>query len=78
MTEKLLSTNEAAKILGVKKATLDHWRCVRRYALRYVRVGRNIRYRPEDLEKFVESRTVSGDGKGESKGRAKRQRRLRS
>ena len=33
--------------------------CNRRYALPYVKVGKNVVYRAADLERFVESRTVS-------------------
>jgi predicted site-specific integrase-resolvase len=59
---RLLTTDETAKILGVKPGTLAYWRCTGRYALIFVRVGRLIMYRPEDIEKFIEERTVTVEG----------------
>lgn len=54
----LLTTEQVAMILDVKPATLVAWRHHRRYPLRFVAVGRNIRYRREDVLSFLESRTV--------------------
>ena len=56
---RLLTTNEAAQILGVKPQTLAYWRCVKRYALPYVKVGKNCRYKRSDIEAFIESRRVA-------------------
>lgn len=49
---------ESAEFLGLETQTLAAWRCSGRYSLPYVRVGRKIRYRISDLERFLESRTV--------------------
>jgi predicted DNA-binding transcriptional regulator AlpA len=49
---------EAAKILGIAEQTLALWRSTKRYPLSYVKMGRAIRYRHADLEKFIASRTV--------------------
>ena len=57
MTERL-STEEAAKYLGLSPTTLVTWRCVQRYSLPYVKVGRKIFYCVEDLQKWLESRRV--------------------
>jgi len=54
---KLLDTKQAAEVLGLTPATLDVWRCVRRYPLKYIKVGRAVRYRPQDIEEFINSRT---------------------
>jgi excisionase family DNA binding protein len=56
----LLRTKQAAKMLGVTEGTLCVWRCVKRYPLRYVKVGRAIRYRVSDVEDFLRMRTESG------------------
>jgi predicted DNA-binding transcriptional regulator AlpA len=58
--DRLVCEREAAGLLGLKNhATLSVWRCVKRYpALRYVRVGKAIRYRVSDIEAFLRSRTV--------------------
>jgi len=56
---RLLTTNEAAQILGIKPQTLAYWRCVKRYDLPFIRVGRSCRYKRSDIDKFIESRTVT-------------------
>lgn len=55
MTNKLLTTSEAAKALGLSTAFLerDRWAGAK---IPFVRLGRRaIRYRPEDIEAFIES-----------------------
>jgi hypothetical protein len=49
----LLKTPEAAEKLRVTKATLESWRC-RGGGPIYVKYGRAVRYRPEDIEAFLE------------------------
>lgn len=58
-TEKsnLVDEKAAADILGVSGGTLSVWRSTGRYALPYVKVGRRVRYRLSDLEKWLEQRT---------------------
>ncbi len=52
-----LSPVEVATILGVTEGTLAVWRCTKRYQLPFVKIGRKIFYRSEDVKAFVESRT---------------------
>jgi excisionase family DNA binding protein len=59
MTE-LLSTEEAARRLDVTPGTLMVWRCTKRYPLKFIRIGRKVRYRAADVEEFLKERTVSG------------------
>ncbi len=54
---KLLTTREAAAFLGVKENTLTVWRNTKRYDIPYVKIGRSIRYKPSDLEKFLLDKT---------------------
>jgi predicted DNA-binding transcriptional regulator AlpA len=72
--EKLLESSDVALWLKVTEGTLAVWRCTNRYPeLRYVRVGsRRIRYRESDVEAFLKSRSVPGDG---TPGRTLRKRR---
>ena len=56
----LVNDKQAAKILGIAPATLAVWRCTKRYALPYVKVGRLIRYKQSDVEAFIESRIQLG------------------
>jgi excisionase family DNA binding protein len=59
---RLLSCEEAAQLLGTTAGTLSVWRCTKRYDLPYVKVGRSVKYRPEDVQAFIMSRTVSSSG----------------
>lgn len=54
----LLSRKEAADFLGVSPDTLAVWACTNRYGLPLVKVGRLVKYRLDDLNDFIESRTV--------------------
>lgn len=60
----LLDNGEAAKYLGIAPQTLTVWRCVKRYNIPFVKVGSRVKYRKEDLDAWLASRTV-GNGLGE-------------
>ena len=62
---KLLNQKEAAAFLGCTESTLQSWRSGDRYRyrLKFIRVGRLIRYRLSDLEEFVERRSDGGPKK---------------
>jgi len=62
MLARLLNEKEAAEILDLVPGTLAEWRRLRRMPLRFVKVGRHVKYRPEDIQRFIELRTHSGDG----------------
>jgi excisionase family DNA binding protein len=55
---ELLSRKEAAAYLGVTVQTLAIWKSAERYDLPVIKVGRLARYRKEDLDRFLDSRTV--------------------
>ena len=58
MTTRLIKQSEAATYLGLSEATLerDRWRGGN---IPYIRVGpRSIRYSLDQLEEYVQSRTV--------------------
>lgn len=54
---KLLTPHEVAEYLGVTPETLNTWRATKRYPLHYVKIGRNVRYKWEDVLSFIENRT---------------------
>ena len=56
---KVFDRKSAAKYLGVSPNTLAVWACTKRYNLKYIKMGRAVRYRLHDLEKFVEERLQS-------------------
>ena len=51
----MVRTKQAAIILDVTKSTLESWRC-RGGGPPFVRYGRAIRYREEDLDRFIVSK----------------------
>tara|TARA_R110002072_G_scaffold302338_1_gene484780 strand:+ start:3408 stop:3599 length:192 start_codon:yes stop_codon:yes gene_type:complete len=60
MTNPLLTKEEVSGILGVTVGTLAVWRATKRYNLPYVKSGRLIRYRAEDVQAFITSRIQGG------------------
>lgn len=57
--QKLLTPQQVASILGVSVETLNVWRATKRYQLPYTKIGHLVRYRRNDVETFIEERTVS-------------------
>ena len=55
----LLTREQTAEILGVRIQTLGKWACEKSQPLPVVHIGRSVRYRPEDVEKYIESRTTT-------------------
>ncbi|PIP88753.1 MAG: excisionase [Bdellovibrionales bacterium CG22_combo_CG10-13_8_21_14_all_38_13] len=58
---KLLTPMQVAEYLGVDSETLNVWRATQRYNLPYIKVGRLVRYKSEDVQTFIESRTQHFD-----------------
>jgi hypothetical protein len=56
---RLLTTAEAAHVLGLRAQTLSIWRCKKRYGLRFVKMGGAVRYLMADLVKFLEASAVT-------------------
>ena len=56
---KLLTTEQAAEVLGLKPATLVAWRHHGRYPLAFTRAGLAIRYPAAAVLDFIERRTVN-------------------
>lgn len=55
--EVLLTEAQAARRLAVQRQTLAAWRCKKRYPMRFVKIGRMIRYRVDDIEAFLKKQT---------------------
>ena len=61
--ENLLTTKEAAELLGKHYAVLADWRHQGR-GPKFIRMGgRSIRYRPSDLLEWIEANTVEPGAK---------------
>lgn len=52
---RLLRPDEVADQLGVQPATLATWRCTGS-GPSFVKVGRNVRYAPADVDAFISER----------------------
>ena len=64
MTPPLLTTSQAATYLSTSPRTLEDWR-LRGGGPVYSKVGRRlVRYRAEDLERFVEDGALTNTGGG--------------
>ena len=63
--KKLLNVEQAAAYLAIKPGTLRIWKCTNRYPIPYVRVGRLIKYRQDDLDNFLSQRRVEPIGVAE-------------
>lgn len=62
---ELLTPEQAAARMGLKPQTLAVWRTTGRYGLPYIRAGRLIRYRPEDIDAFLDGRRQTHTGQVE-------------
>ena len=56
-----LSTTDAAAYLGITAGTLNVWRCTKRHVIPYAKVGRLVRYKKDDLDRWLESRTITAE-----------------
>ena len=64
MVEPLLTTDQAAACLGTTKRTLEAWRYEGGGPVFVKLGGRMVRYRPSDLEAFVEAGEQTNTGGG--------------
>ena len=64
---EFMTPAQVAEMLGVQEQTLTAWRARGRYpGLRYVKVGRAVRYRRTDVEAWLDGRTYGHTGDTES------------
>ena len=59
LSNDLMTETQAALALDTTVGTLQVWRSTGRYALPFIKIGRNVRYRRSDLNAWIESRTRS-------------------
>lgn len=60
--QRLLNTEQAAEVLGIKASTLPVWRHRGDPAIPFCRIGRSVRYKLVDLHDYIESRRVDRTG----------------
>ncbi len=56
-SDPLFSPKETAEYLGISNDTLSVWRCVGRYNIPFIKVGRLVKYRKSDLDAWLAGRT---------------------
>jgi excisionase family DNA binding protein len=56
--DKLLTPNEMAERLGVKPSTIYRW--THEGFIPYVKMGRFVRFKTKDIEKWVDERATDG------------------
>ena len=56
MRERLLSKDEACKILGIKPSTLD--KLVRQKKIQRVKFNRRVLFDPRDIQDFIEKHKI--------------------
>lgn len=54
----ILTTRQAAQYLGLSMSTLNKWRCYG-FGPKYLKLGRAVRYRLEELDRYLEARLLS-------------------
>ena len=59
LSNDLMTETQAAIALDTSVGTLQVWRSTGRYAIPFIKIGRNVRYRRSDLNAWIESRTRS-------------------
>lgn len=58
--DRLLNTEEAAAVLGLKASTLRTWRCTKAVDIQFVKIGAAARYRKADLLRYIDEHTEGG------------------
>lgn len=58
--EKLLNEHEVARVTGLSVASVRRWRLLR-LGPKYIKIGSAVRYKPEDLASWLESRPTGGE-----------------
>ena len=58
--ERLLNDHEVAARVGVSVATVRRWRQLGTGPL-YMKIGALVRYRPRDIQEWLDGRPVGGD-----------------
>jgi excisionase family DNA binding protein len=58
---RFLNTSAAAEYIGIKEQTLNNWRATKRQIIPFTRIGKLVRYRVEDLDAWLASRTEGAE-----------------
>jgi predicted DNA-binding transcriptional regulator AlpA len=64
--QSLLTEFDVARVTGLSVATVRRWRLLRQ-GPRFLKIGAAVRYRPEDLSTWLESRPTGGGREAEGR-----------
>jgi predicted DNA-binding transcriptional regulator AlpA len=60
----LLNEHDLARITGLSVASVRRWRLLRQ-GPKYIKIGASVRYKPEDVSTWLDSRPAGGEQHGE-------------
>ena len=58
--EALLNEHDVARVTGLSVASVRRWRLFRQ-GPKYLKIGAAVRYKPEDISAWLESRPCGGE-----------------
>lgn len=58
--QELLNEHDVARITGLSVASIRRWRLLRQ-GPKYLKIGAAVRYKPEDVSAWLESRPSGGE-----------------
>lgn len=64
--QSLLNEFDVARITGLSVASVRRWRLLRQ-GPKYLKIGAAVRYKPEDVAAWLESRPVGGEQPAEAR-----------
>ena len=64
--ENLLNEHDVARITGLSVASVRRWRLLRQ-GPKYLKIGAAVRYKPEDISAWLESRPSGGGHQAEAR-----------
>jgi predicted DNA-binding transcriptional regulator AlpA len=65
--QELLTEHDVARVTCLSVASIRRWRLLRQ-GPKYLKIGAAVRYKPEDLKVWLDSRpTIGGDQQGEAR-----------
>ena len=64
--ETLLNEHDVARITGLSVASVRRWRLLRQ-GPKYLKIGAAVRYKPEDISAWLESRPSGGGHQAEAR-----------
>jgi predicted DNA-binding transcriptional regulator AlpA len=63
--ETLMTEHDVARVTGLSVASVRRWRLLRQ-GPKYLKIGAAVRYKPEDISAWLESRPCGGGHQAEA------------